>query len=144
MLILVDLLFLVFVGIQFAYLFGGQANITLEGYTYAEYTRRGFFELLTVSVLTLGLILTLHWLVRSETGRQKVIFKGLSSLMIALVLVILASAFQRLLLYEIAYGYTQLRLYSHIFMVWLALLFVWFLGTVMVPARPFCPGCFDS
>ena len=47
LLISVDLLFLVFVWIQFAYLFGGQANITLEGYTYAEYARRGFFELLT-------------------------------------------------------------------------------------------------
>jgi hypothetical protein len=50
--------------------------------------------------------------------------------MVALVLVILASAFKRLLLYEAAYGYTQLRLYSHVFMAWLAFAFAWFLITL--------------
>ena len=39
-----------------------------------------------------------------------------------LVTVILISAFRRLLLYESAYGFTRLRSYSHIFMVWLGLL----------------------
>jgi hypothetical protein len=126
-LISVDLLFLVFVWIQ---------------YTYAEYARRGFFELLTVSVLTLGLILGLHRLVRCETGWQRRIFNGLSSLMVGLVLVILASAFQRLLLYEAAYGYTQLRLYPHIFMIWLAVTFVWFLVTLWLWPDRFAIGAF--
>jgi len=141
-LISVDLLFLVFVGIQFAYLFGGQANITVEGYTYARYARRGFFELVAVSVLTLGLILGLRWLARRETHRQVRIFNGLSSLMVGLVLVILASAFQRLRLYEAAYGYTQLRLYSHVFMVWLAVAFVWFLVTLWRWPDRFAIGAF--
>ncbi|MBM4464180.1 MAG: DUF4173 domain-containing protein [Chloroflexi bacterium] len=141
-LIAVDLLFLVFVWIQFTYLFGGRANITVEGYTYAEYARRGFFELVAVSVLTLGLILGLRWLARRETGRQARIFNGLSSLMVGLVLVILASAFQRLRLYEAAYGYTQLRLYSHVFMVWLAVAFVWFLVTLWRWPDRFAIGAF--
>jgi hypothetical protein len=94
----VDILFGIFVWIQFAYLFGGQENIKVDGYTYAEYARRGFFELVDVSVLSLALVLGLHWLTRRETERQGRIFKGLSSLMVAFVLVILASAFQRLLL----------------------------------------------
>jgi len=141
-LIPVDLLFLVFVWIQFAYLFGGRANITVEGYTYAEYARRGFFELVAVSVLTLGLILGLRWLTRRETGRQARVFNGLSSLMVGLVLVILASAFQRLRLYEAAYGYTQLRLYSHVFMVWLAAAFVWFLVTLWRWPDRFAIGAF--
>jgi len=141
-LISVDLLFLVFVGIQFAYLFGGRANVTVEGYTYAEYARRGFFELVAVSVLTLGLILGLRWLARRETPRQARIFNGLSSLMVGLVLVILTSAFQRLCLYEAAYGYTQLRLYSHVFMVWLAVAFVWFLVTLWRWPDRFAIGAF--
>jgi hypothetical protein len=139
---LVDLLFLVFVWIQFAYLFGGQVNISIEGYTYAEYARRGFFELLAVSLLTLGLILSLHRLVRCQTGWQRAIFKGLSSLMVALVVVILTSAFQRLLLYELAYGYTELRLYSHVFMIWLAATFVWFLVTLWLQPSRFAVGAF--
>ena len=138
----VDMLFLSFVAVQFTYFFGGQANITVEGYTYAEYARRGFFELLVVSVLTLGLILGLRELTRRETVRQSRLFNGLSSLMVSLVLVILASAFQRLRLYEAAYGYTQLRLYSHVFMVWLALVFVWFLVTLWRRPDLFAVGAF--
>lgn len=141
-LVTVDLLFLVFVWIQFTYLFGGKLNVRIDGYTYAEYARRGFFELLTVSALTLGLILGLHWLTRRETARQSRVFNGLSSLMVGLVLVILASAFQRLRLYEEAYGYTQLRLYSHVFMVWLAVVFVWSLATLWRRPDRFAIGAF--
>ena len=41
----------------------------------------------------------------------------------ALVLVILASAFQRMSLYESAYGFTSLRLYTHWFMLWMGVVF---------------------
>ena len=41
----VNVLFATFVVIQFRYFFGGQANILEEGFTYAEYARRGFGEL---------------------------------------------------------------------------------------------------
>ena len=143
-LILVDLLFAVFVWIQFAYLFGGRANVVGEGFTYAEYARRGFFELMAVSLLSLGLILSLRWLLCGETSRQKRAFGALCSLMVALVLVILISAFQRLRLYEAAYGYTHLRLYSHIFMIWLAVTFVWLLIVIWNMAERFAIGAFAS
>jgi hypothetical protein len=41
---------------------------------------------------------------------------------VALVAIILVSAFQRLLLYEAAYGFTRTRTYTHVFMVWLGIL----------------------
>jgi hypothetical protein len=138
----VDLLFLAFVWIQFVYLFGGQANIGVEGYTYAEYARRGFFELVAVSLLTQGLILSLHHVGRRKIAWQKYVFNGLSSLMVALVLIILASAFKRMMLYEAAYGYTRLRLYSHIFEVWLAFTFAWFLITLWLRPDRFALGAF--
>lgn len=138
----VDLLFLAFGAIQFAYLFGGRANITVAGFSYADYARRGFFELVAVSVLTLGLILGLQWLVRPRTPAQTRLFNGLSTLMIGLVLVLLASALQRMVLYEEAYGYTHLRLYVHVFMLWLAATFLWLLGTLWVSPRRFAIGAF--
>jgi hypothetical protein len=141
-LISVNLLFLAFVWIQFTYLFGGQANVTIEGYTYAEYARRGFFELLGVAVLALLMILSLHELTRRETDRKELAFGGLISAMIALVLVILASAFQRLLLYEDAFGYTQLRLYSHVFMIWLGFAFIWFWMVSLLRTDRFALGAF--
>lgn len=138
----VDLLFLGFVWIQFAYLFGGETNITFEGFTYAQYARRGFFELVAVAVLTLGLVLGLKTITGRETVVQHRVFNLLASLMVLLVLVILASAFKRLLLYEDVFGYSQLRLYSHVFMVWLGLVLVWFAATLWVRPTRFAIGAF--
>jgi hypothetical protein len=141
-LVLVDALFLGFGWLQFTYLFGGQANITAAGYTYADYARRGFFELLLVAVLTLGLIVGLHALTRRQTRRQAWVFQALSSLLIGLVLVLIAAALQRMLLYEEAYGYTELRLYVHVFLVWLAGVFGWFALTLWTRPGWFAGGCF--
>lgn len=131
----INLLFLSFVWIQFAYLFGGRANIRLDGFTYAEYARRGFFELVAVSFLTLALILSLNSVTRRTRSRHTLTFNSLSSLMVALVLVMLVSAFQRLQLYEMAFGYTQIRLYVHVFIVWLGVVFIWFLIVLWWPWR---------
>ena len=55
---LVDLLFLSFVLVQARYLFRGAEHVlATAGLTYAEYARRGFFELVTVAVLTVPLLL---------------------------------------------------------------------------------------
>ncbi|KAA3663616.1 MAG: DUF4173 domain-containing protein [Chloroflexi bacterium] len=52
------------------------------------------------------------------------------------VLVMLVSAFQRMRLYEAAFGYTRLRLNVYVFMVWLGALLVWFvLSQWMRPDR---------
>jgi hypothetical protein len=131
----INLLFLSFVWIQFAYLFGGRANIHIDGFTYSEYARRGFFELVAVSFFTLALILGLNSITRRTRARHTLTFNSLSSLMVALVLVMLVSAFQRLQLYEMAFGYTQIRLYVHVFIVWLAVAFVWFLIVLWWPWR---------
>ncbi|HPL28339.1 MAG TPA: DUF4173 domain-containing protein [Anaerolineae bacterium] len=139
-LLAVDLLFAAFVGIQFAYLFGGQANVTAQGYTYAEYARRGFFELVSVAVLALGLGLGLRWLTRRETPRQSLAFSALSSLLGGLVLVMLASAFQRLRLYELAYGFTETRLSVYVFMVWLGAALAWFVVTLWRLPNRFAVG----
>ena len=134
----VDLLFSAFVAVQFAYLFGGQANITAAGYTYSDYARRGFGELVAVSVLTLGMILALGYLSKRE-GRWPIAwFNGLSGLLVGLVGVILASAMMRLLMYESAYGFTRLRTYTHVAILWMAALFVAFLGLLIAGRlRPF-------
>ena len=119
---LVDLMFAFFVAIQFWYFFGGQANISTSGYTFAEYARRGFFELLAVAVISLLTYLGLAAVTRRDTAFQQRGFTVLSIFLMAMVSVMLVSAFQRLQLYESAYGFTQLRVYTHIFIIWLGLL----------------------
>ncbi len=120
----VVLLFAVFVALQLRYLFGGQANITETGFTYSDYARRGFFELVWVAVLSLGLYIGLGAVTRRETAARERSFTILSIALMGLVLVILVSALQRLLLYESAYGFTRLRTYTHIFIPWLAVLLI--------------------
>lgn len=139
---LVDLLFLAFGWVQLAYLFGGTANITAAGYTYADYARRGFFELVAVSVMTMALVLCLKYLARRETPRQVRLFNGLSSVMVLLTLLLLSSALWRMGLYQSAYGFTHLRLYVQIFEVWLAAAFAWFVVSLWLWPRRFAVGAF--
>jgi len=117
----VILLFASFVIIQFQYFFSGQANITLDGFTYAEYARRGFGELVIVASLSVLLLKGLSIATKKASDSNRRLFSVLSTGLVALVLVMLVSAFQRLSLYESAYGFTRLRAYSHIFMIWLAI-----------------------
>jgi hypothetical protein len=118
----VNLLFMAFVLIQMTYLFGGASNVTVDRFTYADYARRGFFELVAVAGLTLGMILFLDYVTVREGKRENMIFRALSILIVGLTGVLLVSASRRMLLYEEAYGFTHLRVYTHVFMLWLGIL----------------------
>lgn len=120
----VVILFVAFVIIQFQYFFGGQANISIQGYTYSEYARKGFGELVTVAFFSLLLLLGMGAITRRETESQRRIFSILGIGLVGLVIVMLIAAFQRLGLYEMAYGFSRLRTYTHVFMIWLGLLLV--------------------
>ncbi|HEU0051968.1 MAG TPA: DUF4173 domain-containing protein [Longimicrobium sp.] len=129
---LLNVLFLAFVAVQAAYLFGGDAMVTAPGTTtYSVYAKRGFFELVTVAGLVLPLLLGLHWLLRKENARDERIFRVLAGAQVALLMVIMASALHRMRLYVGAYGLTEIRLYTTAFMVWLAAVFGWFAFTVL-------------
>ncbi|MEO8355922.1 MAG: DUF4173 domain-containing protein [Chloroflexota bacterium] len=122
------ILFITFVVIQFQYFFGGQSNIHIEGYTFSEYARKGFGELVAVAFFSLLMLLGLGAITRRESESQRRVFSGLGIVLVGLVIVMLVSAFQRLQLYEIAYGFSRLRAYTHVFMIWLALLLVTVVG----------------
>ncbi|HSR46926.1 MAG TPA: DUF4173 domain-containing protein [Anaerolineales bacterium] len=124
---LVAVVFLLFVIVQFAYLFGGAANIHAAGYTYAEYARRGFGELVTVAVLALSMVYALAAVTHLTTRGRRTIFFFLCTGIVVFVGVMLVSAFQRLVLYEQAYGFSRLRTYTHVAIGWLAVAFVVFL-----------------
>jgi hypothetical protein len=138
----VDALFFVFAAIQVSYLFVGDAVEPAPGYSFAEYARHGFFELVVVSLLTLALVMALaHWTKR-ETPVAQTVFRVGTSLMVGLTLVILASAMKRLSLYEDAYGYTLLRLYTHVFMVALGAALTWRAVTLWWRPERFAVGAF--
>lgn len=120
----VSMLFLLFVIVQFQYFFGGETNIGVAGYTYSQYARRGFNELVIVAFFSLVMILGLSTLTRRDRDIQKRIYSGLSVVLVVLVMVILVSAYQRIDLGISWHGYSRLRLYPKIFLIWLGLLFI--------------------
>lgn len=124
----VSALLLIFVSIQFRYFFGGDVNIGIEGFSYSEYARRGFNELVLVALFSLLMTLGFSTITRRETDLQRRVYSGLSALLLSLVLVILVSAYQRLWLAIGWHGFSRLRLYPLVFMVWLGILFVVVVG----------------
>jgi hypothetical protein len=126
-LVALNVVFLAFVVLQAAYLFGGRDTLAETGYTYAEYARRGFFELLAVAFLVGALVLATESFVRERTLAYRVALIGL----VAMTLVVLASAFLRLRLYQDAYGWTELRFYVLAAIFWLAIGAVMAVGTIL-------------
>lgn len=142
-LVLVNVLFAVFGWIQFSNIFLGQpASMHYEAYR--EYVRQGFGEMLMVAVLTMLLIIGLRRFVWKETRREVRVFNLLSSVMVALTMVILASAFQRMLVWEQVQFYinTATRIYVRAFIVWLSLLFIWLFSTLWLRRTRFAIGAF--
>jgi hypothetical protein len=128
----IDLLFLVFVIVQFRYLFGGDALVQVTpDLTYAEYARRGFFELVVAVALVVPVLLAADGLLRRRSRRDELAFRGLAGLQIALVLAIAASALQRLRLYHASYGLTDSRLYAMVLLLWMGVVLLWLAATVL-------------
>jgi hypothetical protein len=129
---LLDLLFLAFVIVQFRYLFGGAELVQVsETLTYAEYARRGFFELVAVAALLLPVLLLLDWLARMDRPREVIVYRVLAGLLVVLLSVVIVSALQRMRLYTQEYGLTELRLYTTACMLWITAGAVWYLATVL-------------
>ena len=113
----VDALFLVFVALQAAYLFGGLDTLAVSGMTYSDYARRGFGELIVAAALSGILLIVLGNLVEVR-GR---IYRLLSAALAVCSGIVVASAYLRITLYQQAYGWTELRFYTVAGIAWLAL-----------------------
>ncbi len=103
-------LFAVFVAVQFVAMFGGDDYVQrTAGLTYAEYARSGFWQLSTVTILTLVVIaIVLRWAARDSDG-DRLWLRTLLSAVAVLSLIIVASALTRMWTYQQAYGFTVLR-----------------------------------
>jgi hypothetical protein len=113
--------------IQFKYFFGQ----TLQGdLTYAIYARRGFAELIVVTVLNLTVLVSVLSFVKLARSSLWTVLQFMLSLLVGYSGVLLASAYIRLSMYEEAYGFTMLRLLVQAFMIFLSLIFVYTLITI--------------
>jgi hypothetical protein len=117
------IVYTIFIAIQFKYLFSG--GTLPKGLNYSEYARRGFFELVFLSVLNIAIILLTGYLLRDKiyNGKNKwVVFTKLMLIYLCLVTaILLISSYYRISLYDRAYGFTRLRVLVYIFLFFEAL-----------------------
>ena len=117
-----SVLYLMFSMIQILYLFIGKMQLPM-GYTYSSYARQGFFQLLTVCILNLIIVLICLYFFRENTA-LKVILTIISG---CTFIMILSSAL-RMLMYINRYDLTFLR----IFVLWaLAVIFLLMAGVTI-------------
>ena len=120
---LLNALFLVFVLVQVAVLFGGHDHVLeTSSVTYAEYARSGFWQLLAACALTLAVYGAATIFARTDGRAQRLALRLLLGTLGLLTMVVLLSAFHRLRLYEDAFGLTRLRLAAEATTVCLGLL----------------------
>ncbi len=118
-------LFAAFVLVQAGTLFGGDTFVQqTSGLTYATHAREGFAQLLTVAILTLGVVAAASRYALPRHERDVRLRRGLLAGLCVLTMVVLASAFQRLALYEATFGFTRDRVTAHATILWLGVLFV--------------------
>ena len=117
---MVCLLYCVYLFSQIAYFSGGFLGILPNGYSVAEYARRGFFEMALLSGINLGLI-TFGISMVSRSGAVKNSTKYLCLAIGLVTLFLIGASFAKMLLYIGTYGLTRLRVLTMAIITFLAL-----------------------
>ena len=119
---------LAFCLIQGIYLFGS-AHLP-NNLSYSEYARQGFFQLCAAAVLIFALVALCRTCTRDAAGGFKALLNALYTLLMACTLVLVASSFYRLMLYEQAFSYTRLRIYVQAFLILLGILCLYYIAHI--------------
>lgn len=131
-LVMIGIVYVAYLVSQLAYFSGGFAGILPEGYTTAEYARRGFFEMAWLCAINLSIMALGVGLMAKEKAAP--LFTRLLCLFLGVVtLFLVASASAKMFLYIDSYGLTRLRLLTQVI--------IFFLGitTVVVSVWLFVP-----
>lgn len=126
----IALIYIYFCVIQVVYLFAGYGTLP-EGYTYAQYARQGFFQLLFICLMNLVLVLT-----GLGFFKESKVLKGVLLVISVCTFIMIASSAYRMLLYISVYQLTFLR----IFVLWalcvIALLMAGIIGKTLKNTFP--------
>lgn len=136
-LIAVSVVYVVYLVSQLAYFSGGFAGILPEEYTFAEYARRGFFEMAWICAINL-LVMCLSVGLCSKKNSRTPIITRLLCLFIGLVTLFLVfAASAKMYMYIDAYGLTRLRVLTEVIMVFMALATLTVSLWLFIPKLPY-------
>ncbi|MBR2937455.1 MAG: DUF4173 domain-containing protein [Oscillospiraceae bacterium] len=110
---------------QLAYFFSAFKGFLPNGeITYAQYARKGFFEMCVIAVINLALVFIAMLLAKKQNGKPCHGIKVLATFIGMFTLVIIATAISKMVLYIGEYGMTVKRVTTSTFMVFLAVVFI--------------------
>ena len=115
-----NVIYLVYFVTQLAYFTSAFNSILPEGFTYAEYARRGFFQICQISVINLfviGIISSFAKNSKDRLVRVEIAILAFFTIMFSVTVI------SKMMLYIKIYGMTQLRVYTTWFTVVLIIIF---------------------
>lgn len=123
-LICLNIVYLLFIYTQSDYLLKGDAALIGKGIDYSGEARQSFFELVLVAIINISIILSVLHFLKKEKKLSFMIAKISLIFLILETFIILYSSHFTLSLYERVLGYTFLRVLSHSFIIYIAILLV--------------------
>ena len=120
----ISLVYLLYLLSQLAYFFDGFMGVLPLQFTAAEYARRGFFEICIITGINLTLVTIASALCKKNEKGMPLAFKIICSFLSVFSLLLDATAIAKMVMYVKRFGFTRLRLFTSVFMVFLAVLFV--------------------
>lgn len=121
----ISLAYVLYLVSQLAYFFNAFSGLLEEGYTVAQYARRGFFEMTGVCIVNLAVAFFALFFCRSTGEDKKPLGVRLLSLFLCVFSLLLdATAMSKMVLYIKSYGMTRLRIVTSLFMIFLAVVFI--------------------
>ena len=123
----------VYLASQIVYFFSTLSGFLPDNFTYAEYARRGFLELCAASLINLTVIAAvLAFTKHKKRGTDRAVH-ALVIFLCVCSLVMIATAFTKMILYMRSFGLTANRIITSWFMLGLALVFLY---TIIRCLRP--------
>lgn len=136
----ISFVYLVYLVSQLAYFIGGFAGILPEGYTTAEYARRGFFEMAWLCILNLSIMIFGVGVTAKKKGRTPLPTRILCLFVGIVTLFFVIASGAKMWLYIGTFGLTRLRVLTMVIMVFLgittALVSLW----LFLPKIPYMKG----
>lgn len=129
-----------FIAIQLFYLFGREG--LPNGFSYAEYARQGFFQLLAVTAINFIITSLILHSCRKAGEELGIVLKVLLSSMALCTFFMLFSSYYKLVMYEQEFGFTYLRFYVHCFIIMLFLLMCIMSGEIWISKINLLKSCF--
>ncbi len=123
----ISAIFVLFVFVQVRFLFG--KAVLPDGISYADYARSGYGQLLFATILASGVVYITRNIVKDSASKS---IKWISTALLVLNALVVLSAWERLSLYESAYGWTMTRFIARMglvcIMAGIVYLLVWVSG----------------